>query len=70
ALFRTNIHNRDHSTIVVATSPAKIQEAKLKIKQFRRQLAEFLENSESKNEIYHLSIGLFPIDKETTQGAG
>lgn len=65
ALYRTDIHKRDHSTIVVATSPGKIQEAKLRIKQFRRQLAEFLENTESKNTIYHLSIGLFPVEKES-----
>lgn len=63
ALYRVPIENRDHSTIVVASNAVKLQEAKRKIKNFRRELAEFLEDCEDKKEVYHLSIGLFPIPK-------
>lgn len=61
ALYRIAIDRRDHSTIAVATSPEKIQEAKTRIKKFRRELAEFLEDTNQKTEVYHLNIGLFPI---------
>lgn len=61
ALFRVPIERRDHSTIVVASSAKKLREAKNKIKTFRRELAEFLEDCDEKSEVYHLSISLFPL---------
>lgn len=61
ALNYVPIELRDHSTIAVATNQMKIQEAKTRIKKFRRELAEFLEDTDTKNEVYHLNIGLFPI---------
>lgn len=61
ALYQISIDRRDHSTIAVASSPKKIQEAKARIKKFRRELAEFLEDTDEKTEVYHLNIGLFPI---------
>jgi uncharacterized protein (TIGR02147 family) len=61
ALQQVSIDQRDHSTIAVATSAAKIPEAKKKIRKFRRELAEFLEDTKDQNSVYHLNIGLFPI---------
>jgi uncharacterized protein (TIGR02147 family) len=61
ALYHVPIEERDHSTICVITAKDKIQDAKLKIKKFRRELAEFLEDSEQKTEVYHFNIGLFPV---------
>ena len=60
ALFKVPIELRDHSTIAVASNPQKIQMAKKMLKQMRRELAEFLEDTEDKIEVYHLNFGLFP----------
>jgi uncharacterized protein (TIGR02147 family) len=61
ALQLVPVIERDHSTIAVASSPAKLLEAKKKIRKFRRELAEFMEDTLEKTEVYHLNIGLFPI---------
>ncbi len=61
AIQKVSIDQRDHSTIAVATSPGKIQDAKKKIRKFRRELAEFLEDTKDQSSVYHLNIGLFPI---------
>jgi transcriptional regulator with XRE-family HTH domain len=52
---------RDHSTITVATSADKIDEAKKLITKFRRELNEFLSDSPKKNQVYQLQVSLFPL---------
>jgi uncharacterized protein (TIGR02147 family) len=57
------IGERDLSTITIATSPELIQQAALRIQNFRREMMEFLESGE-KNCIYALNINLFRLDKK------
>lgn len=61
ALLNIPIENRDQSGMMMATNQGKINEAKEKIKKFRRELCTFLENCDEKNEVFQLSISLFPI---------
>jgi len=50
----------DFSGMTMAINPAKIPEAKKMITDFRRSLCAYLE-SDSKKEVYRLSIQLFPL---------
>ncbi len=61
AMATTPIEKCDQSTMMMATHTDKIQEAKLKIKQFRRELCAFLEDTTEKNAVFQLSVSLFPL---------
>lgn len=62
ALERQNVNERDFSTITMAIDKRKLSEAKERIKEFRRELAAFLEDGAQKN-VYSLCIQLFRIDE-------
>lgn len=51
---------RDITTIMMAIDPAKLPEARERIKKFRRELCSFLE-ADAKKEVYRLVIQLFPL---------
>lgn len=55
---------RDFSAITMATDTTRLQRAKTMIKRFRRQLCKVLETDET-NEVYTLSVQLFPISRAT-----
>jgi transcriptional regulator with XRE-family HTH domain len=61
ALEQTAIEERDQSSITMSIDRARLPEAKEKIKKFRREMMQFLENGKSKDEVYQLSISLFPV---------
>jgi plasmid maintenance system antidote protein VapI len=61
AMKKTNITFRDQSSMTMAISSKKIPQAKEKIKKFRRDLCAFLEEGTAIDEVYQLSISLFPI---------
>lgn len=54
--------NREQSTIMITVDEAKLDQAKEKIKNFRRELAEFL-NSENQisGKTYQISVSMFPL---------
>jgi uncharacterized protein (TIGR02147 family) len=54
-------HKRDHTNITMAIDTRLIPRAKERIKNFRRELSDELQVSGEYNEVYQLSIGLFPI---------
>lgn len=60
SLLKDDVSVRDITSITVATSLEKIEQAKEKITNFRRELALFLE-SEKKEEVYNLNIQLVPL---------
>lgn len=64
ALKNIDITKRDQSSIMMATSSKKINEAKSLIKDFRRKLCAFLEDTEDLDTVYNVSISLFPLTKE------
>lgn len=61
ALESVPVSKRDQTTVTVAIDTRKIQAAKEKIKSFRRSLAKFLSDSKSLDQVYHLSVSLYPI---------
>lgn len=53
---------RDVTGVTVAIDKKKIKEAKVLIKNFRRDLSSFLESGK-KNEVYRINIQFFPLTK-------
>lgn len=61
ALDQVDIRHRDQSSVMMATSRAKLAAAKVLIRKFRLSLCEFLEDCGEKDSIYQLSVSLFPL---------
>lgn len=60
------IEKREQSSMMMATSAAKIEEAKRMVQAFRRELCDFLESgNEKRDSVYQLSISLFPLIDKT-----
>jgi len=57
------IDQRDQTAMLMAIDTKKLAGARKKIKKFRRSLSAYLENSDSKNNVFYLSISLFPVLK-------
>lgn len=53
----------DHSVITVSISESRLDEAKERIRRFRRELASFLSQPEEKDRVYQLAVSLFPVSK-------
>lgn len=66
AMMKVAPEMRNHSAVTVATNPNKIKEANERIKEFRRKLAEFMEDG-PKTEVYSLTINLFPLTELRAQ---
>lgn len=58
---------RDHSGVMMTISENGIARAKELIADFRRSLAEILEQENNLKHVYYLSIGFFPISKTTNK---
>ncbi|OQW48824.1 MAG: hypothetical protein A4S09_13580 [Proteobacteria bacterium SG_bin7] len=52
---------RNHTSMTMPVNPKKLPIAIEKIKKFRRDLCELLENDRDISEVYQLAISLFPI---------
>lgn len=63
AIDNTPMEEKDITSMTLAIVPEKLPEAREKIKKFRRELSEFLENGQQKR-VYHLGIQLYPVSKE------
>lgn len=61
SLSRVDVSRRDQTGITMAINSKHIGLAKEKIRRFRREISELLENSGSKDEVYQLSISFFPL---------
>jgi len=58
-----SVEERDISGVTMAISSKKIPMAKKMIANFRREMAEYLEAGNGKDEVYRLNIQLFPLSK-------
>ncbi len=54
---------RDMTTITCSIDPAKIPEAKERIKEFRRELADFLTSGRKSRCVFNVSFALYPVSK-------
>lgn len=52
---------RSNSGMTMAISTEKLEQAKAMIGRFRRKISKFLEEGETKDEVYHINISLFPL---------
>lgn len=66
ALFSVPVTMREISSTTVATSPAKIQQAKAMMRAFAEEMQQFLEEG-PKTEVYNLNLQLVPVT--TIEGA-
>jgi uncharacterized protein (TIGR02147 family) len=56
------IEKRDHSSIVISVDEKLLPEIKVKIKDFRRSLGNYIvKNSKKRNAIYELHVGFIPL---------
>lgn len=63
ALETVPLSERDQSSMTMAISKAKLAGAKERIRQFRRELCAYLQDSPLHDEVYQLSISLFPVSR-------
>ena len=65
AIDNTPQKEKDITAMTLAIDTKLLPEAKKKIKEFRRSLSCFLEETGSQTRVYNLAIQLYPISKET-----
>jgi uncharacterized protein (TIGR02147 family) len=65
ALDEVPVNQRHFLTIAAASNEEKLQEAKVKIEEFRKQLLLTL-STPKPDRVYFLNIQLFPVSKEAT----
>ncbi len=63
AIEEVPIALRDHTAMTLAIDPAKLMDAKERIKKFRRSLSKFLSRGSPCSEVYHLSLSLYPVTR-------
>ena len=63
ALEEVPMELRDQTSMTMAIDVSKLPEAKKKITEFRRELAALLSRGERRDEVYHLSLSLYPVSQ-------
>ncbi len=63
ALREIPIEQRDQSSMTMAIDPRLLPKARELIKKFRRQLCKLLQEGSSVDEVYQLSVSLFPLTR-------
>ena len=66
SLVHDSVKVRDFTAMTMAIDPDRLQEARRRIRNFRRKLCEFLEGGEKK-EVYKLCLSLFPLSRVVDQ---
>lgn len=65
ALDNTPLSQRDQTSITFAVDSSHLDAAKARIKEFRRDMLEFMQNGSENDAVYALTIGLFPLTENT-----
>ncbi len=52
---------REHSTISVNVDESRLEEAKERIKAFRKELTQFLDAGVQEGKTYQISVSMFPL---------
>ena len=63
AALNLDITQRDFSSMIFAVDPARMDEAKKVLKEFRRSFTKEFGSNATKERVYCLSMQLFPLDK-------
>lgn len=64
AIEKTPIENRSQSSMTLAIDTKNLDKARLLIKKFRRELCRLLSQSENLDEVYQLSVSLYPVTQK------
>ncbi len=65
AMTKTPIENRSQSSMTMAIDSSKLEEAKTLIKTFRRQLGRLMSDSANLDQVYQLSVSLYPVSTKS-----
>ncbi|MDO9181908.1 MAG: DUF4423 domain-containing protein [Bacteriovorax sp.] len=68
ALQNVPVEFRSQSSMTLAIDSTKINEARELIKNFRRDLGQFLSTSDQLDSVYQLSISLYPVTNQPKKG--
>jgi uncharacterized protein (TIGR02147 family) len=63
AIENQSIEERDFSSMTLCIDPKYMNEAKSRIKEFRREMSQFLETSGTPSDVYALNIQFFKLSK-------
>lgn len=63
ALENIPIEKREHSSVIFAIDEKDLDEAKERIKKFRKEMTHFFNLKNKKTSIYQIQIGLYPLSK-------
>jgi uncharacterized protein (TIGR02147 family) len=61
AIDTVDLKHRSNTGMTMAINKDKLPQAQAMINQFRRKICDFLEDTDHKDEVYHLSISLIPL---------
>lgn len=67
AALETDYNQRDQSSMTMAIDSSKLPQAKQMLKKFRRDLSKFLESGPCRDDVYQLSLSLFPLTKRSSR---
>jgi uncharacterized protein (TIGR02147 family) len=70
ALDDVSVDRRDQSSMTMSIDSSRLPQAMEKITQFRRELCSFLESGRKRDEVYQLSVSLYPLTKLGTEKKG
>lgn len=68
AMKEIPFEKRSQSSTTLQVSSKQMELAKKKITQFKRELTELLQNDETTDEVYHLSVSLYPVTQNYSLG--
>ncbi len=64
------LDQRDQSAMTMAIDSKLLPEAKKKIRTFRRDLCAFLQDGRKRDQVFHLSVSLYPVSKKSIEEKG
>jgi len=66
ALEEVPMEVRDQTSMTMAIDSSQLPEARIRIKKFRRNLCQFLQESGPRDQVYQLGISLYPITRNNS----
>lgn len=64
SMYKVPYELRNNTSMTMAIDVEKLDQAQVEIKKFRRKLANLLSRGEKRNDVYNLSISLFPLTEQ------
>ncbi|MCB0417748.1 MAG: TIGR02147 family protein [Bdellovibrionaceae bacterium] len=68
ALEEVPLEQRDQSSMTMAIDASRLPQAKERIKKFRRDLCNFLQSTGKLDQVYQMSVSLYPVSNLPKEG--